>query len=216
LVATYGNAVHRLLSFTQSRFGGVTPEPGPLAPEDEAMLERARATFVTVGGQIEAVRLRDGLLSVMTLASALNRYLDEAAPWKTLKTDPERAATSLWTALQVVSALRVLTAPYLPFSAQQLTSTSAMRGCARAAVGVPRSAGRAHPTLAAAALPQTRRRGVGRSGGTARRLDRGHGGARIGDTSLGGESGEGCDDCAGCGTVEGEIFSPSLTDGIGF
>ena len=74
----------------------------------------------TVGEQIEAVRLRDGLLSVMALASALNRYLDEAAPWKTLKTDPERAATSLWTALQVVSALRVLTAPYLPFSAQQL------------------------------------------------------------------------------------------------
>ena len=56
----------------------------------------------------------------MTLATALNRYLDEAAPWKTLKTDPERAATSLWTALQVVSALCVLTAPYLPFSAQKL------------------------------------------------------------------------------------------------
>ena len=71
----------------------------------------ARATFETVGELIEAVRLRDGLLAVMALASALNRYLDEAAPWKTLKSDPERAATSLWTALQVVSALRVLTAP---------------------------------------------------------------------------------------------------------
>jgi methionyl-tRNA synthetase len=120
LVATYGNAVHRLLSFTQSRFGGVVPQPGTLSTADEAMLERARATFETVGDQIEAVHLRDGLLTVMALASALNRYLDEAAPWKTLKTDPERAATSLWTALQVVSALRVLTAPYLPFSAQQL------------------------------------------------------------------------------------------------
>jgi len=120
LVATYGNAVHRLLSFTQSRFGGVVPEPGTLAPEDEVMLARARATFETVSQLIEAVRLRDGLLAVMALASALNRYLDEAAPWKTLKSDPERAGTSLWTALQVVSALRVLTAPYLPFSAQQL------------------------------------------------------------------------------------------------
>ena len=30
LVATYGNAVHRLLSFAQSRFGGVVPEPGAL------------------------------------------------------------------------------------------------------------------------------------------------------------------------------------------
>ena len=120
LVATYGNAVHRLLSFTQSRFGGVVPEPGTLSAADTAMLDLARETFESAGKQIEAVHLRDGLLAVMTLATALNRYLDEAAPWKTLKTDPERAATSLWTALQVVSALRVLTAPYLPFSAQEL------------------------------------------------------------------------------------------------
>jgi methionyl-tRNA synthetase len=120
LVATYGNAVHRLLSFLQSRFGGVTPQPGALTPADEAMLAQARETFATVAGLIEAVRLRDGLRAVMALAGALNRYLDEAAPWKTLKTDPERTATSLWVALQVVSALRVLTAPYLPFSAQQL------------------------------------------------------------------------------------------------
>jgi methionyl-tRNA synthetase len=109
-----------LLAFTQSRFGGVVPEPGALAPADAAMLERARATFDAVAEHVEAVHLRDGLLAIMALAAELNRYLDEAAPWKSLKTDPARAATSLWTALQVISALRVLTAPYLPFSAQQL------------------------------------------------------------------------------------------------
>lgn len=120
LVATYGNAVHRLLSFTQSRFGGVVPEPGALTPADEVMLARTRETFAAAAAEIEAVHLRDGLRTVMALAGELNRYLDEAAPWKTLKTDPERAATSLWTALQVVSALRVQMAPYLPFSTQQL------------------------------------------------------------------------------------------------
>lgn len=120
LVATYGNAVHRLLSFVQSRFDGTAPEPGPLSAADEAMLARTGATFATVAHEIEAVHLRDGLRAVMALATELNRYLDETAPWKSLKTDPERAATSLWTALQVVSSLRVLTAPFLPYSAQQL------------------------------------------------------------------------------------------------
>jgi methionyl-tRNA synthetase len=120
LVATYGNAVHRLLAFTQSRFGGVVPAPGSLSEADEAMLTQMRETFPAVAAEIEAVHLRDGLRLVMGLAGALNRYLDEAAPWKSLKTEPERAATSLWTALQVIGALRVLTAPYLPFSAQQL------------------------------------------------------------------------------------------------
>jgi methionyl-tRNA synthetase len=120
LVATYGNAVHRLLAFVQSRFGGVVPTPGPLTAADEVMLAQARAAFPAVAEQIEAVHLRDGLRVIIGLAASLNRYLDEAAPWKTLKSDPERAATSLWTALQVVSALRALTAPYLPFSAQRL------------------------------------------------------------------------------------------------
>ena len=120
LVATYGNAVHRLLSFAQSRFSGMVPEPGPLSMADEAMLTAARDAFSTVAAQIEAVHLREGLRLIMALATALNKYLDDAAPWKSLKTDPERAATSLWTSLQVISALRVLTAPYLPFSAQRL------------------------------------------------------------------------------------------------
>ncbi len=120
LVATYGNAVHRLLRFVQSRFGGTVPEPGQLAPADQAMLDEVAASFGAIGEAIAAVRLREGLRQVMGLAQALNRYLDDAAPWKAIKTEPGRAATAVWTALQVVGALRVLTAPFLPFSAQRL------------------------------------------------------------------------------------------------
>ncbi|MDQ3693735.1 MAG: methionine--tRNA ligase [Chloroflexota bacterium] len=120
LVATYGNAVHRLLSFLQSRYDGVVPAAGKLSAADQAMLDQTAAAFSGTAERIEAVRLRDGLRGLMSLAQGLNRYLDEAAPWKTIKTAPDQAATALWTALQVVSALRVLTAPYLPFSAQRL------------------------------------------------------------------------------------------------
>lgn len=147
LVATYGNAVHRLLAFTQSRFGGVVPRPGPLAAADEAMLAATRDAFAAMATRIEGVHLRDGLLSMMALASALNRYIDDAAPWKSLKTDPERAATALWTALQVIGSLRVLSAPYLPFSAQQLHEYLGDEGSVHALpwepFGVP--AGRALP-----------------------------------------------------------------------
>ncbi len=120
LVATYGNAVHRLLRFLQSRLDGVVPEPGPLDERDQAMLDQISTTFRAAADRLEAVKLRDGLGQVLDLARALNRYLDETEPWKTLKTDPDRARTGLWVALQVVSSLRVLTAPFLPFSAQRL------------------------------------------------------------------------------------------------
>ncbi len=112
--------MHRLLRFVHSRFGGVVPAPGELSPTDQAMLDQAGAAFATVGELIAATRLREGLRQVMGLAQALNRYLDDAAPWKAIKTEPGRAATAVWTALQAVGALHVLTAPFLPFSAQRL------------------------------------------------------------------------------------------------
>ncbi len=150
LVATYGNAVHRLLSFLQSRYGGVVPTPGDLSEADRAMLAQIDTAFSEVAAKVEKVHLRDGLRGVMDLASHLNRYLDEAAPWKSIKTDPERAATSMWTALQAISALRVLSAPFLPFSAETLHGYLADEGSVHALPWEPRElpAGRQLPVPA--------------------------------------------------------------------
>jgi methionyl-tRNA synthetase len=120
LVATYGNLVHRVLTFTSRNFEGKVPQPAELTARDGEMLATARAAFGKVGDLIEACRFKDALREVMALASEANRYLDETAPWKALKVDRERAATSLYVTLSVINMLKILTAPYLPFSAQKL------------------------------------------------------------------------------------------------
>ena len=84
------------------------------------MLDRARAAFAIVGEAIEGVHLKDGINTVMAIAAEFNRYLERTKPWETGKTDPERTQTTLFVALQGINALRVLTAPFLPFSAQQV------------------------------------------------------------------------------------------------
>ncbi len=61
LVATYGNAVHRLLTFAQRNFEGKVPQPGALGAADEAMLAEVRQGFAAEATAIEAVHLRDGL-----------------------------------------------------------------------------------------------------------------------------------------------------------
>jgi methionyl-tRNA synthetase len=120
LVATYGNLVHRVLTFTSRNFEGKVPTPGELTERDQEMLARARTAFTIVGDLIEACRFKDALREIMALASEANRYLDETAPWKALKVDRERAGTSLYVTLSVINMLKILTAPYLPFSAQKL------------------------------------------------------------------------------------------------
>ncbi len=120
LVATYGNLVHRVLTFTTRNFDGAVPDHGTLTERDETMLQDARGAFETVGSLVEAVRLKDGLRELMALAQKSNIYLDEMEPWKRIKTDRAAAGTALWVTLQVIASLRTLTQPYLPYSAQKL------------------------------------------------------------------------------------------------
>ncbi len=56
----------------------------------------------------------------MRLASEVNRYLDEAAPWFEIKSDRNAAAKSIYTALRAVDSIKILLAPFLPFSSEQL------------------------------------------------------------------------------------------------
>jgi methionyl-tRNA synthetase len=120
LVATYGNLVNRVLALTQRYAGGAVPQPGPLNEDDTAMLAHARDAFGTVGNLLEGVHLKDALNTVMALAAEFNRYLERQKPWETGKTDPARTATTLSVALAGLNALRILTVPFMPFSAQQL------------------------------------------------------------------------------------------------
>ncbi len=120
LVATYGNVVHRTLTFLQSRFGGVVPQPGALREADREMLAELEGGFEVVGHNIANCHFKDGINAAMAVARAANRYFDEQAPWKQIKVDREAAGTTIYIMLQVLSGLRTLFWPYLPFSSEKL------------------------------------------------------------------------------------------------
>jgi methionyl-tRNA synthetase len=119
LLANWGNLVNRALTVAQRNFGGI-PEPGEPAAADQAVLDAVAGGFETVGAQIEAAHMRAALGEVMALASQVNQYVSEQKPWDLVKTDRDRAATVLYTALRAVNDLRTLFAPFLPFSSQRV------------------------------------------------------------------------------------------------
>ena len=120
LVATYGNLVNRVLSFTYRNFEGKIPTPGPLSELDEAILNNARATMESVDHSLYLCRFKAAIGQAFSLAQEANRYLDKRAPWKHIKTDPQDAATTLWVAIRVINCLKLLLYPFLPFSSQKL------------------------------------------------------------------------------------------------
>ena len=120
LVATWGNLVNRVLTITSRNFDGRVPAPGLLTPDDEQILAGVDQALSEVGSLIDRVELKAGLRAAMDSATTINVYLNATEPWKLVKTDRDRAATILWTALQAISGLRVAFSPYLPFTTATL------------------------------------------------------------------------------------------------
>ena len=119
LVATWGNLVNRTLQSAYKNFKAV-PRPGTLTDADTALLASIDHGFETVGSLIEEARFKNALQEVMRLAGLGNQYVAEQAPWTLFETDRERAGTILYVALEAIDSLKVLFAPFLPFSTQRL------------------------------------------------------------------------------------------------
>jgi methionyl-tRNA synthetase len=122
LVATWGNLANRVLSFAHRHWEGRVPEPGELRPADLEILATVDAGFATVAEHLDAVRLRAGLGEAFRLAGEVNKYLDRAAPWAEVKTGKAAAAKTIYTALRAIDSLKILLAPFLPFTCEKLHS----------------------------------------------------------------------------------------------
>ncbi|CAG0953123.1 methionyl-tRNA synthetase [Anaerolineales bacterium] len=142
LVATWGNLANRVLSFCYKHWdghvpsledmgrGGVIPPEGadgqkgaetaPLRDVDIELLKTIENGFNVVGAELEAVHLRSALSETMKLATVVNQYLDVNAPWSAVKTDKEGAAKTVYTALKAIDSLKVMFAPFLPFTCEKL------------------------------------------------------------------------------------------------
>jgi len=122
LVATWGNLANRVLAFCYKNWDGRVPEidPAALRPADLSLLAVIEAGFDSVGKELDAVHLRAAVGEAMRLATEVNKYLDTAAPWFEIKTDKDAAAKSVYTALKAIDSLKVLFAPFLPFTSEKL------------------------------------------------------------------------------------------------
>ena len=120
LLATWGNLVHRILTFVQARFEGRVPEPGALDGRDHLLLDQIAAGFQRIGNLYARVELKAAQREAMALAREVNRYLDEKAPWFQIREDRAAAATTLFVALRAIDSLKLLLAPILPFTSEQL------------------------------------------------------------------------------------------------
>lgn len=130
LVAIFGNFINRVAVLTHKYYNGIVPKPSNFTEVDLETLATVKKYPEIISSSLERYRFREAGQELMNLARLGNKYLADEEPWKVIKQDEDRVRTIMFTALQIASALAILSEPFLPFTSNKLkrilnfTSTS--------------------------------------------------------------------------------------------
>jgi methionyl-tRNA synthetase len=116
LADTFGNLVQRVLSFVVARYGGVVPD-GPTDPDLPAKLS---GLLDHLRNRHEALALRGTADAVRAIWKEANVHLVEKAPWTLVKTDPDRAAGVVRTAVNLIGICARAAWPVIPEAAEKV------------------------------------------------------------------------------------------------
>ena len=120
LADVLGNFVNRILKFCETRFEGVIPGDGKPGPLEQKLFADVSARIADLTDQFETIEVRKAAQALRGLWVLGNEYLQEAAPWTAIKTDPARAAVIVRTAINLVGLYARASAPVIPFAAETM------------------------------------------------------------------------------------------------
>ncbi|HXX87133.1 MAG TPA: methionine--tRNA ligase [Candidatus Acidoferrum sp.] len=125
---TLGNFVHRTLTFINTQFSGEVPEPELQNEDAKRILGDLEKKVKETAGEIESCKLQAAVTTLIAIGRTGNQYLNEKEPWKLIKDARNQAATVLYVAVQIVKALAVVSAPFIPSAADDIWKTLNLPG----------------------------------------------------------------------------------------
>jgi len=120
LADVLGNFVSRITKFCRSKFGEIVPEGGSWGPREAALIAGLDDRIAAYERHMEAIEIRKAAAELRAIWVMGNEYLQEAAPWTAIKTDPERAAAITRLGLNLALLYAALSEPFIPDAAATL------------------------------------------------------------------------------------------------
>ena len=115
-----GNFINRTFTFAHKNFNGEVPSIGKLDAVDYEMISLIAGYPAKISKLFESYKIRDGVLEAMNLARAGNKYFNDSEPWKTIKKNKAKCATTLNICLQAIYTLAEILSPVIPFSSEKI------------------------------------------------------------------------------------------------
>ena len=115
-----GNLCQRVLSFVQKNCDASVPANNGLSGEDKRLIVHAYEVLPNLRTDFNSQSFNVALERIWGIVSASNKYIDEQAPWKLRKTEPERMKTVLFTLLETIRCIGIVLQPVMPTSANEI------------------------------------------------------------------------------------------------
>ena len=115
LVANLGNFAYRTQKLIEKFYANEIPS-AKLDADDEAQLAKTEEYAKKISVEMDKYELRRGLELLMELSSSFNKYLSDREPWK----NEAKRAQTLYVSSRGLSALAILSEPFLPFTAEKM------------------------------------------------------------------------------------------------
>ena len=120
LADVLGNLVSRVTKFAMAKFGATIPAGGEFGPQEDALIEELGTRIKDYAACMAAMEVRKAAAELRAIWVIGNEYLQSAAPWTVVKTDPDRAQAMVRLALNLIRLYAVLSSPFIPDAAASM------------------------------------------------------------------------------------------------
>ena len=117
LADVLGNLVSRVTKFAVAKFGDTVPGGGSFGAREAALIADLGARIAVYTALMQQMEVRKAAAELRAIWVIGNEYLQAAAPWTVVKTDPEAAQAMVRLALNLIRVYAVLSSPFIPDAA---------------------------------------------------------------------------------------------------
>jgi len=115
-----GNLVGRVSTLIDRHFDNVVPLKGDLTDAETELSKKADSISNLVTENISNMRLSEAVEEMLQFVRAINRYMEQMAPWKLVKSDTGRAGTVLYIATDCLRQAVALLQPIMPARCEKI------------------------------------------------------------------------------------------------
>ncbi len=115
-----GNFVNRVLKMTQKHFGNEIPQGGELSDVELGLIKTLEEKLKNYNNFMYDMNIKKAVAELRAIWTEGNNYIAQSEPWIVIKSDKDRAAVILRTAINLIRIFGVLANPIIPHSSAKI------------------------------------------------------------------------------------------------